>query len=124
LVTFNFINIAWVFFRAKEWEDAVKVLSGMVAINNIVLPDKVAGKLSFLSEYGITFGQWLSATTGNIWTVFWLFVGFILIILFKNSTEKLENFKLNYKTALLASIAFAGGTLSLNKVSEFLYFNF
>ena len=24
LITFNFINIAWVFFRAKEWGDAVK----------------------------------------------------------------------------------------------------
>ncbi|MDH4945508.1 MBOAT family protein, partial [Sulfurimonas sp. C5] len=25
-ITFNFINIAWVFFRAKEWDDAIKVL--------------------------------------------------------------------------------------------------
>ncbi len=29
LITFNFINIAWVFFRAKEWNDAIKVLRGM-----------------------------------------------------------------------------------------------
>ena len=24
-ITFNFINISWVFFRAREWEDAIKV---------------------------------------------------------------------------------------------------
>lgn len=28
-ITFNFINIAWLFFRAKEWDDAIKVLSAM-----------------------------------------------------------------------------------------------
>lgn len=28
-VTFNFVNIAWVFFRAKEWQDAIKVLAAM-----------------------------------------------------------------------------------------------
>ena len=28
-ITFNFVNIAWVFFRAKEWSDALKVLRAM-----------------------------------------------------------------------------------------------
>jgi len=123
-ITFNFINIAWVFFRAKEWGDAVKVLSGMITIDNIVLPAKLASKLSFLNEYGISFGAWLGAITGNKWSVVWLFLGFIIILVFKNSTQKLDDFKLNFKTALWSAIAFVGGVLSLTKVSEFLYFNF
>ena len=36
LTTFIFINATWVFFRAKEWDDAVKVLSGMVDIRDLV----------------------------------------------------------------------------------------
>lgn len=124
LITFNFINIAWIFFRAKEWDDAIKVLSGMVAIDNIVLPEKLANKLAFLNQYGITFGEWLSATTGNKWTIVWLFVGFIMVLVFKNSVQRMDSFKMNYKTAIWATIAFVGGALSLNKVSEFLYFNF
>jgi hypothetical protein len=44
--------------------------------------------------------------------------------MFKNSIQNLGNFKMNYKTALWSGIAFVGGVLSLNKVSEFLYFNF
>jgi len=124
LITFNFVNIAWVFFRAKEWDDAIKVLSGMIDINNIVLPKKLAGELSFLNEYGITFGYWLIATTGDKWTFVYLFVGFILVLVFKNSVQIMNNCKLNYKTALWAGIAFAVGVLSLTQVSEFLYFNF
>jgi alginate O-acetyltransferase complex protein AlgI len=124
LITFNFVNIAWVFFRAKEWNDAIKVLSGMIAIDNIVLPEKLANKLSFLNGYGVEFGVWLSATTGNKWTVVWLFVGFILILVFKNSTQRMDSFKLNYKTLIISSVMFVYSALSLNKVSEFLYFNF
>lgn len=36
-ITFNFVNIAWVFFRANEWKDAVKVLNGMISIPVMIL---------------------------------------------------------------------------------------
>ena len=32
LITFNFVNIAWVFFRAKEWADAISILESMFNI--------------------------------------------------------------------------------------------
>lgn len=124
LITFNFINIAWVFFRAKEWDDAVKVLGSMFSLDNIILNPLFQSKLSFLSQYGISFGGMFEDIGGSRWTIVMLFFTFIFILIFKNSTQKLNNFKLNYKTALLTTIALVGGILSLNKVSEFLYFNF
>jgi alginate O-acetyltransferase complex protein AlgI len=126
LITFNFINIAWVFFRAKEWDDGVKVLSGMVGLGGINLPNPLSNKLAFLQQYGIEFGGWVANidADGGKLLVPSLILGFIIILIFKNSTQKLNNFKLNYKTALLTVLALIGGILSLNKVSEFLYFNF
>lgn len=124
LITFNFVNIAWVFFRAKEWDDAVKVLSSMFDINNIVLPNMLESRLPFLSDFGIQFGGFVANIQGDYFTPIWLIAGFIFILVFKNSVEKLDGFKLDYKTAFLSGIAFVGGVLSLNKVSEFLYFNF
>jgi len=38
LITFNFVNIAWVFFRAKEWDDAVRVLGAIFSLDNIIYP--------------------------------------------------------------------------------------
>jgi len=124
LVTFNFVNIAWVFFRAKEWDDALKVLGSMFSFDNVVLHPLFQNKLSFLSQYGISFGGMFENIGGTRWTIVVLFFIFILILVFKNSTQNLGNFKMNYKTALWSGIAFVGGVLSLNKVSEFLYFNF
>ncbi len=66
------------------------------------------------SNLGFKMWTWLS----------WLIFGFILILLFKNLMEKWEEFKINYKTLILTFICLTAGLLSLNKVSEFLYFNF
>jgi len=124
LITFNFINIAWVFFRAKEWDDAIKVLGSMFSLGNVVLPGFLASKLAVLSSYGIEFGGFAISLSAGKDLIVWLVIGFILNLFFKNSTQQLNNFKLNYKTALWSGIAFVGGVLSLNKISEFLYFNF
>ncbi len=126
LITFNFVNIAWVFFRAKEWDDAVKVLSGMVDIKSIVVSKQFATMFNYISPLNDYFnirGEKVNTFT-TVFTFEMIIFGFIIVLLFKNSTQKLNNFKLSFKTVLLAVIAFIGGVLSLNKVSEFLYFNF
>ena len=124
LITFNFINISWVFFRAKEWDDALKVLGSMFSLDNVVLPNCLASKFLFLTNYGVDFGEFVTNIQGEYYTPIWLIAGSVLVLIFKNSTEKLDTFKLNYTTALWSGIAFVGGVFSLNKVSEFLYFNF
>ena len=124
LITFNFINIAWIFFRAKEWNDAVKVLGSMFSLDNVILHPLVQNKLSFLSKYDISFGPMFKEIGGGREIILYFIIIFIIILLFKNSSEKLNSFKLNYKTALWSGIAFVTGVLFLNKISEFLYFNF
>ena len=34
-LTFLFVNFSWIFFRAKEWKDATKILAGMLGFNGI-----------------------------------------------------------------------------------------
>ncbi len=121
-ITFNFINIAWVFFRAKEWEDAVKVLNGMF-LGDIIIPDKYLSKLEFLQDYDVESGQFLFHLGGHSTTLIWLFVGFILIFM-KNSMELKKCFKATTGYCLFAIIVAFSAILNLSKASEFLYFNF
>ena len=75
-------------------------------------------------SFGITFGGFIANISGDYFTPLWFIFAFILVLFFKNSMEKWKDFELNYKTLFLAFFCFCMGILSLNKVSEFLYFNF
>ena len=123
-VTFNFVNIAWVFFRAKEFEDAIKVLKGMFGFCGVALPNVLAGKLAFLQAYGVEFGMFMSHVKGSNITLVYLVLAFILVLGLKNSAYYLENFKPTKGFAFVSALLFTWGFFSLNKVSEFLYFNF
>ncbi len=123
-ITFNFINIAWVFFRAKEWDDALKVLGGMFSLNNIVLPTFLSNKMNFLSNYGIKFGGFIENLQADKDIIVWLFVGFVLTFIFKNSIELLYKFKRNNLNLYFSLLIFFISVLFLNNESDFLYFNF
>ena len=122
-ITFNFINITWVFFRAKEFEDALKVLGSMFSLDYVVFPNALHSKLIFLEQYGVEFGRFTNMLDRGPAMGF-VIVGFIIIFAFKNSMQKLEVMQYNYKSVIFSAIVFLGGFLSLNKASEFLYFNF
>jgi len=126
LITFNFVNISWVFFRAREWNDAIKVISGMIGINEIAFPRVLQNKLDFLDKYNIKFGEILVRldTDGGVTLIPWLAVGLLVVLFFKNSNEWC--IKLNFNTGyLLITLALLISSLwSLNDYSQFIYFNF
>jgi len=125
LITFNFVNIAWVFFRAENWESAKKVLVGMLGLNGIVLPEKLASKLGFLKAYKIEFGNWLSATTmngGKDLGFLLFFVVFVVVI--KNSQEFSKQIQYNASTAISLAFLTIICLILLNRPSQFLYFQF
>jgi alginate O-acetyltransferase complex protein AlgI len=104
LITFNFVNVTWVFFRAEEWNDAIKVLSSMFnfqIISNI-----------------------------NTTQIFYLCL-FLIIIFLKNSQEiialRLNKYIVLFFTSSLMIVSIlqmVNILIQEDKVSEFLYFNF
>ena len=125
LITFNFINTAWVFFRAKEWDDAMKVFSSMYSLDNIVLPSQLHSKLAFLESYNVRFADFVANIRGGKDDTFlWLFLGFLMILIFKNSVQKMESFKPTKINFTFSFILIFFAILYISKNSEFLYFNF
>ena len=104
-ITFNFINITWIFFRAKEWDDAIKVLSAMFNFSRL--------NISFdpLSLGYVVMG--------------------LIITLFSKNSQEVSTFlekKLYYLYIILflLTISFLqmNNMIVSSKISEFLYFNF
>ena len=123
-ITFNFINITWVFFRAKDWDDALKVLKGMFGLSGIVLPNFLLVKLGFLTKYGVGFDNFIERV-GDKSTILFLLLGFILILAFKNSIEKMISFQPSYQKIIKLIFILLLSFYSMIAVkTEFLYFNF
>ncbi len=117
-LTFNFINITWVVFRANSWESAIKVLKGMSGLNGISAKTGLSDVISFFEILQIK----AISNSSEIY-------GFLLILMFavifhKNSIAMKDDFTSSGMNiafiVTLGLLAFIG----LDKVSEFLYFNF
>lgn len=110
-ITFMFVNITWVFFRAKTWKDVYKVLGAMFNLDEFKFP----------RTYGLMF-SFKDSTIEISWII--LLACIFMLFFIKNSNEQLEIFKPNNRLAWLIGVIFIIALMNMNKVSEFLYFNF
>ena len=123
-ITFNFVNITFIFFRAKEWDDATKILNGML-FGNIELHSRLEKVFSFINDGQITYtNAWLHGINGEVSTPMWIIMSFIISLFFKNSIELQGNYKPNVKYSLMCAGLLIIGIMEMNKISEFLYFQF
>jgi D-alanyl-lipoteichoic acid acyltransferase DltB (MBOAT superfamily) len=124
LITFNFVNVAWIFFRAKSWGDASKVLNGMF-FGEINLPGEFANKLSFLTKYDVEFGVGIQKIGGNKEVVVGILIAFVIILALHNTNELVKSFKPKFVNLLFVSILFVYSIIAFLTIkSEFLYFDF
>ncbi len=124
-ITFQFINIAWVFFRANSWADAIKVLKGMAGLTGFYIPESYARLFNLQTVEGINDLSIVTATGGSLTNIILLiFAGIMVTLLFKNSTQLMEQIKPTWFWGFFVALLYFVSIFSMAKVSEFLYFNF
>jgi alginate O-acetyltransferase complex protein AlgI len=122
-LTFNFVNVAWVFFRARTWDDAIKILSGMIGLNGVAFPDGASKLLSPLGLAEGRFMDWGKIMVGSKDAWLYILGALIFCLAFRNSNEVFDRLKPDWKILVLVAFG-AYAILNLSQVSEFLYFNF
>ena len=78
-ITFNFINIAWIFFRAENLSGALNLLKGMFGVESSEIPHK----------WSRIFGE-IHAQTNEM--IIWIICALIVCVVAKNSFEILQSF--------------------------------
>lgn len=127
-LTFFFVNIAWVFFRAKTMPDAMRVLKGMFGMAGWHKPELSSSAISHLSWAGINADNWM------VWMPERLLVYLPELVLItvafwlvgrRNAFEITSN-SLSWSSVFAASLLMALGMYVsvASKSTVFLYFNF
>jgi alginate O-acetyltransferase complex protein AlgI len=123
-LTFNFVNFSWIFFRALNFDDAVKVVKGMLGINGIGGTEQFTHVLGSLKKFHIAQKHWLGNIDGNAQTLVFILLCLIFSIFYRNSNEMEERFVPNWRNAFILGVISLYAMLNLQKASQFIYFNF
>ncbi|HBB32404.1 MAG TPA: membrane-bound O-acyltransferase family protein [Cyanobacteria bacterium UBA8803] len=129
-VTFLAVVVGWVLFRSHTFSEAMELLKAMVGMKGIVLPGEPQGKLSVLTQLGLQLKSWkdlvyLPEVNGSKALSIVVLVALMLCsTLLPNTQQILQRFKPNWWWALGVGVLTSFCLLSLNRISEFLYFQF
>ncbi len=131
-ITFNFLNITWIFFRAENFTDVKKIIKGMFKINEYTLSIKWNSLFDSTYKIGQFFGFYSSKKEHfiTIFSIELIIFAFIIVLFTNNSIELSKKFAKMKKIPILWLIysSFLLGVsfliISIQKGSEFLYFNF
>lgn len=126
LITFNFVNIGWVFFRAETVGEAVSILKAMVGLKGVSLPQSFLSAISNLTGFEIQISTkfFLPGFKDPVIAFVMVTVFLIVVTFTRNSTEMLKNFTPSLKNAIFLAMITIISIIAINKVTEFLYFNF
>lgn len=147
-LTFICVVLAWVIFRAENWQEAWQVIKGCFGVNGIGWSEKTAARINEFGHWlGYDWGVAGQRVYGNIAALDKLGSGLfvrkllfaLLIIWAMPNTQQLFSYagasesrifkwpvswQLNRRWALLIAVAFLVCFANLNKVSTFLYYQF
>lgn len=127
VITFLAVIFSWVVFRATNINDAVAILQAMLGMKGIVLVSDFKNVLSWLTALGVQFESWreMPYLPDNYKLSLMVLVGvFFIAILTPNTQEIMQKFKPTWWWNVWISGLAIFCLLSLNRVSEFLYFQF
>ena len=114
LLTFNFVSIAWVFFRAENLQGALNLLKTMFGIVWVELPQKWHRMPETLAQID-----------GRNDTIFYILISILVCVFCKNSNQIAQNTNLIY--FIVAGFVFMLCIFIISSHSynaPFLYFNF
>ncbi len=134
-LTFNFVNITWLFFRAKTLKDAVKVLKGMFGLNGSGVVDFWNSFFSFFVE-GMSLlqeeekfrviGSLLGYLQGSVDKIVVLLLCLFICLFAKNSNDRVKEFAPTWNMAFLFAFGaiLAVLAIKIDAPAKFLYFDF
>lgn len=127
IITFLAVIFSWVLFRASSFSSAIALLKAMVGFKGIVIPGNPSSNFSGLSQLGIELKSWGELNylpAGNAYSLIVLLGLIFAVTLLPNTQQIMDKFKLKWWSAALIGCTMAISLLCLNRVSEFLYFQF
>ncbi len=117
-ITFNFINLSWVFFRSENFEEAKKIITGMMGLNNIGL-----SVMYDFENKNLKINLFRNIESGYL-SILTIVLGLFLVFFTRNSFQICQRKERGIMFYILMGFVIFCGISFINKSSQFIYFNF
>ena len=123
LMTFLFVNLAWVMFRANSVSDAMMFYSGMVSFEGWDIHPVILETFSSIPE--VVFMSFLLPTVSlSLWVIVFICIGIVAVVFMRNTIDKVERMNGCLFGTIATVVLSIWCICSLSGGSTFLYFNF
>lgn len=128
-LTFAFVNLAWVYFRAPDFETAnlmIKELftGGIIPVNITMVASTIPPEGDLIQWIVLKLAPQWTYYSGSIILIGLMIFAVIASTLFKTTAERVKNFKPSKPGIALTVILLVWSVLSLSEVTQFIYVNF
>lgn len=126
ILTFIFINVSWLFFRALSVSQAVDILKRIVRMESTAISDGLLqcfriSEISFLTNRSTALADFVATHRGIEMSVF-MIVAFMLALSIKDKV--VEKFKPTLTKCLISILVFSWSVISFSTVVEYIYGGF
>jgi alginate O-acetyltransferase complex protein AlgI len=119
--TFIFTIFVFTMFRARSIDDALKVYKGMLGLSGVIFPKGIFST-ELMLKAKLQVGQYMN--NDHYLNILMILLGLWVVFRFNNSEYYRHHFRPSTQMALAAAGMFALSLLGINRVSDFIYFNF
>lgn len=129
VLTFSFVNLAWVFFRADDSVEALKMLyrlfaGGFVPLNTAIIANCVPTEFQLMQWLILKVAPDMTYYSGCVIWAGFVAAGIYFSAFSASTKERCERFAASRTKLAVTVILFAWSTLSMSEVAEFIYVNF
>ena len=124
LLTFIYVNICWVFFRAPDIKSAFNLFSRLTSGFDFIISEISQNFLTTEVKIFRLFMPIDDSLFATLACVVFLVLACLGVILPENMQRKIQNFKPTTKLCYLTIFVLFWSIISLSGISTFLYFNF
>ena len=128
-LTFAFVNLAWVFFRADDVDVALSMLSrlftaGFTPLNSSLVATSIPTEFQLIQWLILKAAPDMTFYSGCAIWILLVIIGIYFSAFSKTARERCDQLIASRKMVLMTVILFTWSVLSMSEVAEFIYVNF
>lgn len=124
LITYSFINVTWVIFRADSIQNAIQLINRIVLLNFGKINEEIISSFNLPELVFLNKKLHILELYPHFYLAGFFVLAFFLVLGFENAYEKMKRFTPSVPKLVVTVILLVWCIFSFSGVSTFLYFNF